>query len=272
MGLSTGIELLDNMTYGMMPGNIWVCGAYYGYGKTYLAINMINKALEDGKRVLFFSLEMPATAVIQRIIGLRAGLNNPEVVGMLSEYKKKIRDKAKDFVLKCISDGMLIIDDQLRSTDSILGRLMMLEKANHIDLTVVDYVQLLADGRDQYEALREATKNIQSVTKQTKTTTLLLSQVNNQAQRDGANSMVDGFKGAGDIGQIADVALKIERERNVNTGQFSDSFILRVTKVRHNQPGNIKCKISFPGGKITQDNSTALADTEEEFDNFLVGK
>lgn len=79
---------------------------------------------------------------------------------------------------------------------------------------------------------------------------MMLSQINNASQKEGDGRMVDGFKGAGDIGQVANVAIRIERERDDSTGEYSNYFGIRLTKIRHGRPTKIDCIIEFPGGKI----------------------
>ena len=72
LGMSTGIPILDLATYGLIPGQIWVCGGYYGYGKTYFMLNLVNAVIGQGKRVLVFSLEMSRNELLTRLMCLTA--------------------------------------------------------------------------------------------------------------------------------------------------------------------------------------------------------
>lgn len=244
LGFSTGIYKLDRLTLGMIKRHIWVCGAYYGYGKTYFMLNMVESAIKQKKRVLVFSLEMTSEEIIARLIALSAHLNTLEVFNPGSKMEQQM--EAKEFWLQAVVDGRLVIEDEMRDVNGVVAKVA---SNNSYDLVCLDYIQLLSTGNDQYEALREATKTLQMVTKKYGFTLLLLSQISNQAQREGG-SKLDGFKGAGDIGQIANVAMRIERERDETTGAFDSDFVLNISKVRHNMPGIIKLKISFPGGRI----------------------
>ena len=93
---------------------------------------------------------------------------------------------------------------------------------------------------------------IHILTKRYRVTTLLLSQISNQSQREGYNASVDGFKGAGDIGQVANVAMRIRRERDELSGEWDSAYGLHITKIRHAMPSNLALTINFPGGLITQ--------------------
>jgi replicative DNA helicase len=247
LGFSTGIDKLDRITLGMAKRHIWVCGAYYGYGKTYFMLNLIENAVVKGKKVLLFSLEMTAEEILGRLIGLSAGLGTIEMFRELDEEKNERRMEAKEFWLQAVVDGRLVIEDEMRDVNGVVARI---GSGGGFDLVCLDYIQLLSTGGDQYEALREAMKVLQMVTKRYGFTLLLLSQISNQAQKEGYQSRVDGFKGAGDIGQIANVAMRVEREKNEETGEYTGFFGLNISKVRHNMPGKIALEIEFPGGRI----------------------
>jgi replicative DNA helicase len=112
--------------------------------------------------------------------------------------------------------------------------------------------------------MSNASVKLQEATKELNCCTMLLTQVSNASQAGTAGD-VYGFKGAGEIGQIADVAIKIKREKSTN-GDFTDQFILDVVKNRTGKSGEIDCSITFPGGKITE--KTLEQKEESFFDNF----
>lgn len=249
LGMSTGIPILDLATYGLIPGQIWVCGGYYGYGKTYFMLNLVNAVIGQGKRVLVFSLEMSRNELLTRLMCLTAELGSFEFFRPLDKEKDKRRNHARDYWLDAISTGQLVIDEEMRSSEDVVARIAT---SKGVDFVCLDYIQLLSTGPDQYEGLREAMKAIQMVTKRYRVTTLLLSQISNQSQREGYNASVDGFKGAGDIGQVANVAMRIRRERDELSGEWDSAYGLHITKIRHAMPSNLALTINFPGGLITQ--------------------
>ena len=66
----------------------------------------------------------------------------------------------------------------------------------------------------------------------------------------GNSSDLYGFKGAGEIGQIADVAIRIERTKE--NGELTPYYGIVVVKNRSGRGGEIECRIDFPSGHITQ--------------------
>jgi replicative DNA helicase len=67
MGLTYGFSDLDAITSGMHPGNITVIAAQSGVGKSTLALNAAVAAAKTGAQVLFSSLEMSGTELMQKI-------------------------------------------------------------------------------------------------------------------------------------------------------------------------------------------------------------
>lgn len=67
VGLPYGLADLDLVTSGMWPGNVTVIAAQSGVGKSTLALNAAVAAAKTGARVLFSSLEMSSTELMQKI-------------------------------------------------------------------------------------------------------------------------------------------------------------------------------------------------------------
>lgn len=67
VGLTYGFADLDAMTSGMQPGNVTVVAAQSGVGKSTLALNAAVAAAKAGSQVLFSSLEMSGTELMQKI-------------------------------------------------------------------------------------------------------------------------------------------------------------------------------------------------------------
>ena len=249
LGLPTGIFKLDEATSGMRPGKIWIVGGYNAYGKTYFMTNMINKVLSLGRRACVLTLEMSKEDIIDRLIGEKLELGVYELAKTINQDAVAEQvTRVKGFIDK----GNLSIIDSLYELDEIKTKLRVENSNRKIDVLFIDFVQLIGDkkSKSSYEALKSITTTIQALTKELGCCTMLLSQISNEAQKDGSNSTY-GFKGAGEIGQIADVAIRIVRKEN-ETGEMTDDYILDVVKNRTGRGGTIDCKIKFPGGHISE--------------------
>ena len=73
LGLSTGFNNLDAITGGLRPQQLVVFAARPSVGKTSLAVNIAEYvAVDDGTPVAFFTLEMGAQELVERLICARA--------------------------------------------------------------------------------------------------------------------------------------------------------------------------------------------------------
>ncbi|MGK4909694.1 DnaB-like helicase C-terminal domain-containing protein [Streptomyces albus] len=68
IGLTYGFPDLDMLTSGMHPGNVTVMAAQSGIGKSTLALNTAVAAARAGATVMFSSLEMSETELMQKIV------------------------------------------------------------------------------------------------------------------------------------------------------------------------------------------------------------
>lgn len=74
IGLTYGFADLDMITSGMRPGNVTVVGAASGMGKSTFALNAAVAAAKTGAPVMFSSLEMSETELMQKIVAAEGEL------------------------------------------------------------------------------------------------------------------------------------------------------------------------------------------------------
>lgn len=249
LGIPTGITKIDEATSGFRPGKIWVLGGYNGFGKTYFMTNMVNRVLSLGKKACVITLEMSKEDIIDRLLSERLGIG---IYELAKTANKEIVEKELNKIESYIDSGKLVIVDSLYDIDAIKTKLRVVNANSSIDVLFIDFVQLIGDksSKSTYESLRNVSVALQALTKELNCCTMILSQISNEAQSDATGSTF-GFKGAGEIGQIADVAIRIMREKDT-AGETTDDYILNVVKNRSGRSGKVPCKITFPSGKITE--------------------
>lgn len=251
IGLSTGWPSVDKITMGMAPGHIWVAGGRYGSGKSFFGINVANSVLEQNGRVAIFSLEMSTNEYIQRLISLRSGVGYLQVISELEGEEEEKRNTAQEEVLMSVDGENLTIFDNVFDVEQIGYKIRALKEKNGLNLAVIDYIQLISGPGSFYENISSAVNKLQRIALETGVTLLLISQLNNQTLQSKSYATMgsDGFKGAGEISQVANVAVIIEREKN-SDGEMTPLFMLNFTKIRHGFGRLLGFKINFPGGQI----------------------
>lgn len=247
LGISTGIPELDDMTWGLQKNHVWVVGGYRGSGKSFFGVNVVDSVLRSRKKALVFNLEMSNNEFMHRLISLRCRLHSK--LTYKEELEESVRVK-KEEVLTNWGNKDLIMRDDLNHIDEIESFIALTKLTGGVDVVLIDFVQLVRTKADNiYERMSEVATRLQSVAKKYGMAIILLSQLNNETAKAGASVDVDGFKGAGELSQVANVAIKIIRARDFD-GKLTEMFKLEVVKVRHNFGGDIFKKIVFPGGKI----------------------
>lgn len=252
IGLRTGYDALDKQTSGLVSGQTWVVGGYSGYGKSFFAQNVMNNLLEQSpaRRVFVASTEMSATAYIRRLVGIRCGIDARQVMGKLPKEEGEARDFAREELRAAIEEGNFIIDDQCRVVSDIVTAVKNAHQQREVDLVIVDFVQQLQGGVSdrKYDVLEKAVNRLQALAIELNVIVMVLSQISNEAMRS-KDSPLYGYKGAGEIAEVADIGILIGRDVDAKK-RFSRWFGVIIQKSRYGETGTVNLEIQFPGGKL----------------------
>ncbi len=148
-GTPSGFQDIDDLTGGFQPGNLIVLAARPSMGKSTLATNIVeNAAIEHGRPVALFSLEMSETELAHRFIASQAKVSSDEL------RKGRVKSDRWPKVLRAVEKlarAPIYIDDS--SDISVLemrakARRLHARSPNGLGLLIVDYLQLIRpDGR-----------------------------------------------------------------------------------------------------------------------------
>lgn len=179
----TGIEKLDQqLGGGVRRGEMMVVGAQTSGGKSILLYQAALNALQDGKSVTIFSLEMPAKAILQRMASNLIGKQIVPVGEMQAAAFLTSVAQLRDIttaVTQLMKMPLTIRDDlsEVGEIDAEARRLASLGKA---DMIVVDYLQIVemtkADNREQ--AVSELARRLKLTALKTNSAVLTASQLN----------------------------------------------------------------------------------------------
>lgn len=238
-GICTGLKKLDIATGGFQPGDVVVLAARPGQGKTALALQIAYNVAKAGRSVAFFSLEMSAQQLANRLmVGL--GKFNNQAIRQRS-LKQAEWDAGFDIVRKL--EGLpLAIDDQAGITTTQIRARARRLKAERRDLAlvVIDYLQLLADrppykGASRSEVVGMIARRCKWLAKELEVPVLVLSQLNRsvEGRADKRPTLAD-LRESGEIEQVADVVIFIYQP-----DEDSDYRELLIEKQRMLPPGKI---------------------------------
>jgi len=216
-GTPTGFIDLDKMTSGMQGGDLIVVAGRPASGKTAIAMGIGEYvAVEYGLPVAVFSMEMPATQLVSRMVGsigridgnhLRTGRLTDEEWPKFTHAVQKMSE-AKVFIEE--TGGLNIIE--VRSRARRLAR-----QCGKLGLIICDYIQLASGTgeRQQNRALEigEFTRGLKSLAKELGVPIIALSQVSRKCEeRADKRVMASDLRDSGSIEADADVILGLYRD------------------------------------------------------------
>ncbi|MFF4845516.1 DnaB-like helicase C-terminal domain-containing protein [Streptomyces collinus] len=143
IGLPYGFADLDSLTSGMRPGNVTVVAAQSGVGKSTFALGAAVAAAKSGGRVMFSSLEMSSTELMQKIAAAEGNLPLHHMThqGMLTaEGWEKIRRLGAE-LFKTLP--LRVYRPDGASLSDIASSARACARADGLDLLIVDYLQLV---------------------------------------------------------------------------------------------------------------------------------
>jgi replicative DNA helicase len=260
-GLSTGFVELDRMTSGLHAAEMVVIAARPSMGKTALAMNIAEHvAMDVGKAVAVFSLEMSSQQLVQRILCSRAKVDLQRVRnGFLSE---------RDFpnltaAASQVAAAKMFIDDTPGLTImEMRAKARRLKSQHDIQLIIIDYLQLLrsmsrrAQDNRQLE-ISEISAGIKALAKELDLPIIVVAQLNRQPDaraKEGGRPRLSDLRESGSIEQDADLVgllvrpeyyetdddakqerageaeLIIAKQRNGPTGDVPLTFLKQYTR------------------------------------------
>jgi replicative DNA helicase len=258
-GLETHYVDLDEMTSGLQPSDLVIIAARPSMGKTAFAMNIAeNAAINDGKIVGIFSLEMSREALLLRMLCSCARVDSHKMrTGSLwrEDMEKVVRAMDK------LANAPVFIDDTPGiSLSEMRAKARRLQQQNQgkLDLVIVDYLQLMsASGSKRYEnrtqEVSAISRGLKALAKELRVPVIALSQLSRAPESRGGDHrpQLADLRESGSIEQDADVVMFIFREevykpddpeldgkaeiiiakqRNGPTGKLNLAFIKRSTR------------------------------------------
>ena len=241
-GLKTGFRDLDKKTAGFQKGDLIIVGARPAMGKTTFAQNLAYK-----KGVLFFSMEMAANEIIDRMISDVSGVDNWKMrTGNLSDEEfSQIGDALGE-----MDEIPIYIDDT--SSMTIVELRNKARRAMHdhdIGIVIVDYLQLL-QGSDRYRGQRvqevtEISRGLKILARELEIPVVALAQLSrNVTGREDPRPVLSDLRESGSIEQDADLVMFLHRPDyyKQNDDNYEETHIteLLIAKHRHGAIGKIE--------------------------------
>jgi replicative DNA helicase len=244
--ISSGFTDLDRLlSGGFRPQNNIVIAARPGHGKTALLSNMLINMGMKGVPSAFFSIEMGAFEIIERMISQIGEVDGNRLrTGFLNKDDwNKVSSAAG-----IISELPIYIDDSTNiTTAEMRARVRRIRGKVEIKVIGLDYLQLINPpeymhkNTNEFQQMAAISKSIKFMAKETNTVVLNVSQLSRESEkRKDPRPKLSDLRSSGQIEQDADVVMFVYRaevnnqtEENVGVGE------LLISKQRNGPLGDL---------------------------------
>ncbi len=217
-GVATGYRVLNQVTHGWQKGDLIILAARPSVGKTAFAMNLVfNAASIDKVPVGFFSLEMPATKIMERLIASRSYVSNDKIqTGHLSRQERvKIHGAIQE-----IAGTQIFFDDTPNSRlGDVVAKAQKLKSAHpDLGLIVIDYLGLIRyfekpDASARQQEVSYISGQLKALARTLEVPIIVLCQLNrNTESGENKTPSLSNLRESGSIEQDADIVMLMYRE------------------------------------------------------------
>jgi len=206
IGLSSGYRKLDELTYGLQPGQLIILAARPSKGKSALAWQIAYHVGLDHP-VAYFSLEMDARSLVLRSLAQNTGLTINDL------QRHRIPQQAADtyaYALRELRTRQIHVDQRGTITVATLrSRAKQMARLHGLSLVVVDYLQLMSGhGTNREQEVSHISRGLKALAMDLQVPVLACAQLNRTIEgRAGEMSRptLSDLRDSGQIEQDADV-------------------------------------------------------------------
>ena len=217
-GVPTGFASLDRNTLGLQPGTLSIIAARPSVGKTAFALNLAANAALKGKKVAFFSLEMPSDQLALRLLAAEAKLDWRKL--SQGQLGRNEWDRIFNHAERIAAAELWLDDNFVLTPVELRSKCRKIQREGGLDLVVVDYLQLMHAPSDRMNGSREQeiatiSRSLKALANELKIPIVALSQLNRGVEkRKGEPPMLSDLRESGAIEQDADIVMFLHRQED----------------------------------------------------------
>jgi replicative DNA helicase len=223
-GVPSGFSELDRTTSGWQRSDMIILAARPSMGKTAFVLSMArNMAVMYNQGIVFFSLEMSAVQLVNRLILSETELDSKKIrSGKLESFEWE----QLDYKIKDLAKARIFIDDTPAiSLFELRSKCRKLKSKENIDLVIIDYLQLMA-GPPETKGNREQevsmiSRGLKAIAKELNLPIIALSQLNRSVEMRSGDKrpQLSDLRESGAIEQDADIVMFIHRPEKMGITQ-----------------------------------------------------
>ncbi|KUG26706.1 replicative dna helicase [hydrocarbon metagenome] len=245
-----GFHRLDDALRGINRGETLCLIGKTAVGKSAFLQNIgFNYAKESGQPVLFFSMEMPITSVIERSLQMEHQITGFDVERTFKKNpgeSKRLGDKLIDSL-----SNFFTITESGMDLQRIKAYIQHSEQniyKHKTGLVMIDYLGLVkSKGKDLYEQVSRVAREIKDLAKELDVPILFLSQTTKQ-NNDYSELTIGSARDSGAVDEASDFVLGLWKDSNfeqINEDKESSEIHLQVGLLKNRRGRNGKFQITM---------------------------
>lgn len=250
-GLATGFTMLDKITSGLHENELIIVAARPAMGKTAFGINIAtHAAINSGKGVAFFSMEMGYEQIVSRIISSLGGIELTKLrTGKLNHNEWKRFNEA----VSELGDAKLFIDDSsgITMADIRAKCRRLANSETGLSLVVIDYLGLIQSssryaGNRQME-VSEISRLLKTMAMELKVPVIALAQLSRSPElRENKRPIPSDLRDSGSIEQDADIVAFLYRDDYYKKeAEESNTSVSELIIAKHRNGATTTIKLLF---------------------------
>ncbi len=264
-GIPSGFTKIDQLTAGWQRSDLIILAARPGMGKTAFVLSMAkNMAIQYGKGVAIFSLEMSSVQLVTRLISGETGIDSEKLrkANLIEHEWEQLYSKVKK-----LEDAPLYIDDTpALSIFDLRAKCRRLVSQHNVECIIVDYLQLMTTGSNhtgnREQEISMISRSLKSIAKELDVPVIALSQLSRAVETRGGSKrpLLSDLRESGAIEQDADIVCFIYRPEYYGLTEWDDEELSSCTGqgefivAKHRNGGLDSIRLRFIGAQAKFDN------------------
>ena len=220
-------------------------------GKTAFALKIgTNAALQTGKKVAIFNLEMSAEQLMFRMISAQGGVDGRRLVSgkLNNEDWKRVNEAMSE-----LSNAPIYIEDTSGITiGELRAKCRRLAEKGDLGLIIIDYLQLLSGGpgygSNRQQEVSDISRSLKTMAMELNVPVIALAQLSRSVEsREDKRPMLSDLRESGSIEQDADIVGFLYRSDyyNKDNDENNNISIVEFNIMKHRAGANGKVDLLF---------------------------
>ena len=219
-GVPSGFASLDRLTYGWQNTDLIILAARPSVGKTAFALNLARNAFLHPVKptpVAFFSLEMSAGQLVQRILSAESEIHLEKISrGKMEDHEmQQLYTKG----IQRLSNAHMYIDDTAAlNIFELRAKCRRLKNKHNIGMVIIDYLQLMSGSSEKNtnreQEISKISRDLKGLAKELQIPIIALSQLSRavESRKEGDKvPQLSDLRESGAIEQDADMVMFLYR-------------------------------------------------------------